>query len=242
MNFFSNILLLLLVAVLGASGYYYLAEVQPLQKASKDLQMKNQELIFQMEQLGRRNDSLSDELEKRVLELSEEKNQEIDRLKETYGDLLSSMKSQIERGEVTITRLADRLNVKIVDAIIFPSGKAELTLEGKKVLQKVGDIIGKAEGKHVKVAGHTDNVPIHPNLSREFASNWELSTARATNVVRFLSEAAGIDPGNLEAAGFASYQPAATNRTRRGRAQNRRIEILLTPKATRTKSNAAKNK
>lgn len=87
----------------------------------------------------------------------------------------------------------------------------------------------QAKEKRIKVEGHTDNVPIHPNLKGQFDSNWELSIARATNVVRFLVEEVGLNAGIIEASGFGEHRPTSTNKTRGGRAKNRRIEIRLLP-------------
>jgi chemotaxis protein MotB len=93
----------------------------------------------------------------------------------------------------------------------------------------VGNVLKNTENKIVRVEGHTDNVPISPALAGKFRSNWELSTARATNVVRFLQEKVGIDPARLEAVGLSEFHPVAANATPEGRSQNRRIEIALLP-------------
>jgi chemotaxis protein MotB len=217
------------ILLLGFGGYYYLSEIAPLKTAQEELQQKNQELQYQLEQLEQKNRELSSQLEEKLKELSQEKEQEISKLKTTYEDLILEMKEQVEKGEITITQLADQLKVNIVDRILFPSGQAEISPAGLKVLERVGKILKENSDKLIRVEGHTDNVPIHPNLQKDYPTNWELSTARATNVVRFLQEKVGIDARNLEAAGLAEYRPIATNATPKGRAQNRRIEILLLP-------------
>jgi chemotaxis protein MotB len=117
----------------------------------------------------------------------------------------------------------------MIDKILFPSGEAEITSEGIAVLERVGKILKNTEGKMIRVEGHTDNVPIHPNLQDKFPTNWELSTARATNVVRFLEETVGINGVRLHAVGMSEYHPVASNATAAGRSQNRRIEINLLP-------------
>jgi len=231
MNTFATFLLILLVLVLGFAGYFYLDEIVPLRVAVQESTDQNQELRFQLQQMEQRNATLSQQLEERVRKISTEKNDEINRLKSTYEELIGGLQKEVEQGEVTITQLADRLQVNIVDRIIFPSGKAEVTLPGQKILRQVGNILKQVTDRRIRVEGHTDNVPIHPKLQAEFATNWELSVARATNVVRFLQEQVGIDPGKLEIAGLGQYQPVATNNTRNGRRQNRRIEILLLPDA-----------
>ena len=80
---------------------------------------------------------------------------------------------------------------------------------------------------NIRVEGHTDNVPIGPNLKSEYPTNWELASARAVNVVRFLQEKAGIDPRRLSAVAFAQYRPVASNKTEAGKQRNRRVEIVL---------------
>src|SRR5205814_823735 len=81
----------------------------------------------------------------------------------------------------------------------------------------------------IEVCGHADNQPVESERKQQFPSNWELSTARATNVVRFLQEQVGIKPRRLKASGYGSSRPIASNATANGRAKNRRIEILLAP-------------
>lgn len=84
--------------------------------------------------------------------------------------------------------------------------------------------------KQIRIEGHTDNVPIGVKLREKFPTNWELSTARATNVVRFFIERGGVNRERLEAVGFADTRPVASNDTEDGRTDNRRIEILLYPR------------
>ena len=117
----------------------------------------------------------------------------------------------------------------MVDKILFPSGEAEITPEGLEILERVGNVLKNTQDKMIRVEGHTDNVPIHPNLQDKFPTNWELSTTRATNVVRFLQERVGIKGVLLHAVGLSEYHPVASNSTSAGRSQNRRIEINLLP-------------
>lgn len=182
-----------------------------------------------MESLKARIAEVSNQYESKLAEISQEKEAEINRLRETQDKLLEEMKDEIEQKQVEITQLADRLSVSMVDKILFPSGKAEITPEGLKVLERVGNIINKIEDKVIRVEGHTDNVPIHPRLQDEFPSNWELSAARATHVVKFLQEKVGIAPEKLQAVGLSEFHPVASNKTKAGRSKNRRIEIALLP-------------
>jgi len=150
-------------------------------------------------------------------------------IKNTYDELVGKMESEIARGEVTISELQGKLTVNLVESILFDSGKADVKQAGLAVLKRVGDILKKEVDKEVRVEGYTDNVPISPRLQQTFPSNWELSTARATNVVHFLQEQVGIPGDRISACGFGPFRPLADNATAAGRAQNRRIQIVLVP-------------
>jgi len=117
---------------------------------------------------------------------------------------------------------AGSISFRISDEILFPSGEAELTDEGLDVLGQLVPVL-QASPHRITVEGHTDNVPI---ATERFPSNWELSTGRATRVVRFL-QAQGIDAPRLQATGLAETRPIADNATPEGRAQNRRVELVL---------------
>lgn len=229
MNTSSTVLSILIILLLGLAGYYYLDQVRPMQASLDDLQRKKEELQFRVEQLQSQNVELTKRLETQVSALSSEKEEEIAKLQDTYDELLSELEEQMKKGEVTITKLADQLKVNILDRVLFPSGEAGITPDGIRILTKVGGILRQVQDKRIRIEGHTDNVPIHSNLQDDFPTNWELSVARATNVVRFLTEEMHVDPQLLEATGFGEYQPIATNKTPKGRAQNRRIEIVLLP-------------
>ena len=161
--------------------------------------------------------------------LTEIKNKEIERLKGTYDSLVQELQEEIKKGEIKVTQVLDRLSVNMVEQILFDSGSADIKPEGLKVLERVGGILKKVTDKQIRVEGHTDNVPIGGRLIDKFPTNWELSVARATNVVKFLSEKVGVDPRFLSAAGYSMYRPVASNDTKESRAQNRRIEITLLP-------------
>jgi chemotaxis protein MotB len=117
----------------------------------------------------------------------------------------------------------------MVDKVLFESGEAVITKRGEEVLSRVGSVLARIEERQIQVSGHTDDSPISSRLVGTFPTNWELSTARATNVVRFLQEKAGVPAARLVAAGYGPFHPIASNATPSGRARNRRIEILLTP-------------
>lgn len=162
-------------------------------------------------------------------EVSGEKEKELAAVKNAYENLMTEMKEEVEKGEIKITQAVDRLSVNLVEKILFDSGKAEIKPEGLKVLSRVGTILKGITDKQIRIEGHTDNVRIGARIKEKYPTNWELSTARATNVVRYLQDKVGIDPKLLSAAGYSQYKPIAGNDTAEGRAQNRRMEIVLMP-------------
>jgi chemotaxis protein MotB len=159
----------------------------------------------------------------------QEKEKSIAEMKKTYNSLVGEMNEEIKKGEITITQLKDKLSVNMVEKILFDSGSAEIKKDGKKVIDRVAEILVKVTDKQIRVEGYTDNVPISSRLASKFPTNWELSTARATTVARYLQDK-GIDPKLLSAAGYSEYRPVAANDSDEGRARNRRIEISLIPK------------
>jgi chemotaxis protein MotB len=143
-----------------------------------------------------------------------------------YDTLVADLSQELKKGELQVRRYKDMLTVEVAEQLFFDSGRAALKDSGKAVLKKVADALKSYEDKAIRVVGHTDNVPIAKSLQQRFPSNWELSSARATTVVRFLQEA-GIEPKRLVATGRAEYAPIAPNDSEAGRQKNRRIEITL---------------
>ena len=158
------------------------------------------------------------------------KDAEILRLTQTQRDLTESLKAEIEKGNIKIQQVRDRLTINMVDKILFDSGRTDIKPRGLDVLKQVGKVLKTVNDKQIRIEGHTDNVPIRGKLQARYPTNWELSTARATKVVRYLIQHGGLDPSNLIAVGHAETKPVASNSSEEGRAQNRRIEIVLFPK------------
>jgi flagellar motor protein MotB len=154
---------------------------------------------------------------------------DLEREKEMVGQRAKSledeMRSDLESKDVTISNLQGRLTVNILDRVMFNSGEAVVKPDGEVVLRKVAALLAGHPELKIHVIGHTDNVPIRGR----FASNWELSTARALAAVHFLTEKAGVDPRRVGAVGYGEYRPLADNSTAEGRARNRRIAITILP-------------
>ena len=199
-----------------------------LDETQTELQAKVATLETTNGQLLKDLESSKGELQKRVADLVKEKQDvekekalEVEKLKGTYDSLVTDMKKEIQQGSIQITQLQNKLSVSLVDRIVF---------NGKQVLKKVANILKKVKDKQIRIEGHTDNIPIGGSLKEKFPSNWELSTARATTVARYLQDAGGVNPEYLYAAGYGPYHPVADNATAEGRSKNRRIEIALVPR------------
>ncbi|HWP44000.1 MAG TPA: flagellar motor protein MotB [Blastocatellia bacterium] len=129
------------------------------------------------------------------------------------------------RKDVTITEDGNLQRYTFADRVLFDSGQARLKSSGEEILEAIGRMFRSQVGSFskIQIEGHTDDQPIRVG----FASNWELSSARATSVVRFLQDRSGIDPQLLSATGYSQYHPVEANDSDEGRSRNRRIEILV---------------
>src|SRR5207245_7551658 len=127
-----------------------------------------------------------------------------------YDALVRNLTEEVKKGELQVRQYKDMLTVDVAEQLFFDSGRANLKDTGKAVLKKVGEALKAYEDKVIRIVGHTDNVPISKAAQKVFPSNWELSVARATTVVRYLQEV-GIPPERMVASGRAEYQPIAVN-------------------------------
>lgn len=229
----AGVVILAIFALISAAvaGYFFYLSRLARQELTA-LNNEKIELTARVQSLTANVAELSKQLADTLARSSQEKEAEIQRLNSAHEALVQELQAEIDNKEIQITQLADRLSVSMVDKILFPSGEADISPAGLKILGRVGNIIKNVQDKIIRVEGHTDNVPIHPRLQKQFPTNWELSTARANNVVRFLQEKVGMDPSRLQAVGLSEYHPLASNETVAGRSQNRRIEIALLPMAT----------
>src|ERR1700704_4325767 len=207
-------------------------EIGALQKQRGGLQDQVQALQAQRSGLEQQKTSLEQQqadLRKQVDALEQQKAQLLTASQQTlsqYDSLVRNLTEEVKKGELQVRQYKDMLTVDVAEQLFFDSGRSNLKDTGKAVLKKVGEALKGYEDKVIRIVGHTDNVPIKTKV---FPSNWELSVARATTVVRYLQEV-GIPPERMIASGRAEYQPVAENDTPDGRKKNRRIEITLIDK------------
>ncbi|RPH79446.1 MAG: hypothetical protein EHM80_07860 [Nitrospiraceae bacterium] len=200
-------------------------EIARLRKQVSEIEANAARIAKEREQLLQEQSHLAATLEQERLA----KEEEIKRLTRTQEELSKSLQDEISKGNITIQQVRDRLTINMVDRVLFDSGQAQVKPAGVKVLKQVSDILKTVTDKQIRIEGHTDNVPISSKLQDRFKTNWELSTARATTVVRYLINQGSVDPRYLSAVGYADTQPRTSNDSEEGRASNRRIEIVLYP-------------
>jgi chemotaxis protein MotB len=225
-------------------------EIAALQQEKASLEQKKSSLDQQNAELKQQVSSLDQQkstLEKQKAELEQEKaaaQQQVGSLEQQkaallassqqrqqqYEELVQGLSKEVEKGQLQVRQYQNMLAVDLAEQIFFDSGRASLKAGGKEVLKKVAGALKGYENKIIRVVGHTDNVPVAKSLQAVFPSNWELSVARATNVVRFL-QVSGIPPERMVPSGRAEFDPVAPNDTPEGRQKNRRIEIMLIDKS-----------
>lgn len=209
---------------------------EALEQEQAELKRQQAELTQQVEALEQQKAELLEanrqsraELEDQIAGLEQQKQQLLASSQATesqYNALVRNLTEELEQGQLQVRRYQNMLTVDVAEQLFFDSGAASLKASGKDVLQKVAESLKGYEDKMIRVIGHTDNVPIAKAHQKVYPSNWELSVARATTVVRYLQDL-GIPPQRLVASGRAQYAPVADNDTADGRRKNRRIEITL---------------
>ena len=130
---------------------------------------------------------------------------------------------------IVLQKAKDKTLITLPDAILFPSGTDMLTGQGMDTLNAISSVLEGYPNRPICVEGHTDNVPIGPTIQDKFATNWELSTARAIRVMNYMAAHLKLDESLMAVKGYGPYKPVADNDTPEGRAQNRRVIILISP-------------
>ncbi len=200
---------------------------------------KNRELLAQLESKQKalateqdRLNKLKAELEansKRLNELEAyiaAKDASMKKLKETLSKALNAFEGK----GLTVEQKNGKVYVSMENKLLFQTGSWAVGTEGRKAVVEVGKVLAQNPDISVLIEGHTDNDKILGNIGGGIESNWDLSTKRATAIVNILAENSGIQKKNLTAAGRGEFAPIMSNDTSEGKAKNRRIEIILTPK------------
>lgn len=195
--------------------------------ASKQLREDNAALKDEIARLGQLVNDYSDELVL-VKSLSEEEQMAVrSEMEDMRQGLRKELEFHISKNEALVQKVQDLTVLDIGELSLFRSGQADLTPEGVGIMKRFSNILQRYPGYHVRVEGHTDNVPIGAKLKAQYPSNWELSTSRATSVVRYMIYGLKFPPERLSAVGYAQYRPIRDNATEKGRAQNRRVRMVV---------------
>lgn len=194
---------------------------ETIEKERNDLTQRVTSLQAEVDELKR----LKEEAAKATAEAAQVKERAAAVEKER-DEIRGELQKFIDIGGVGVDATPDGIMITMRDAILFDSGKSDLKSGSDEILTKISEILVKQKARDIRVAGHTDNAPIH---SAAFPSNWELSSARAISVLNKLAEVSKIPPQKFVAMGFGEYRPVAPNTTPEGKARNRRVEIYLVP-------------
>lgn len=165
---------------------------------------------------------------KAELELLRKQRAETAKRLAAFKDITAKFRRMIDSGKLDVEVRNGRMVVKLPAGVLFPSGRADLSREGELALMEVAVILRGFPRRRFMIVGHTDNRALEASTKSKYKDNWDLSTARAVRVTRFMMEAK-LKPQNLLAAGHAQYDPVSANTTSKGRQNNRRIEIVLLP-------------
>jgi chemotaxis protein MotB len=191
------------------------------------LDAENGALKQRLTALGQDMSSMTADLSaaKKRMEEMKRAQEQAEKRAQQFRDMVAKFKSMIDAGKLQVEIRNGLMLVKLPDNILFDPGKTALKAAGQEAIKQVAQVLATIEGRKFQVTGHTDNVPIK---SGKFKSNWELSTARAVEVLKFMASN-GMSEDRLSAAGYADTLPVANNDSDDGRRQNRRIEIVVVP-------------
>jgi chemotaxis protein MotB len=215
------------VAELEACKQDRQATTEKLTKQNAECNSKLSDMTQLARSLGAKTEKLAEEkgdLNKRLEEV--ERQREIERARAAvYQGLLDKLKGMIDAGQLQVNIRNGKMVVRLPDNVLFDPGKTDIKPAGKKALEQLTQVLKAIPDRQFQVSGHTDNTPIKTG---KFRSNWDLSTARAVEVLNFMIKS-GMEPNRLSAAGYGEYDPIAANDTPANKAQNRRIEIVIVP-------------
>lgn len=181
-----------------------------LQDASSKLNLSQQQIADQQRRL------------EQLQSLIDQQKKNTEALRNKINDALVGFNSN----ELTVSTKNGKVYVSLQENLLFPSGSAVVNPKGREALSKLASVLNVNPDINVNIEGHTDSIPI----KGKYADNWELSTGRATAIVRILTDTYKVDAARVIASGHSKYDPVDTNLSTQGRAKNRRTEIILEPK------------
>lgn len=210
-------------------------EVVRLRDQVANLQKDNARLIAQIDEALKKYSEASGQanLSQKQLEAEQKRLLELRRLLQQQGEAVENLRKKMadalvgfNSNELSVFTKNGRVYVSMQESLLFPSGSAVVNEKGKAALQTVAQALNNNPDINVVVEGHTDSIPIR----KTYEDNWALSVARATSIVRLLTNTYAVDPTRVTASGRSYFEPVDSNSTPEGRQRNRRTEIILAPK------------
>lgn len=204
---------------------------QEIDKLSKEISSLNQERVklindasYKQSQLTKSGQELLNQRKKleQLQALMDQQKKAIEEIRKKMADALTGFKSN----ELTVSTKNGKVYVSLQENLLFPSGSAVVNPKGKEALAKLAEVLNVNPEITVDIEGHTDSIPIRG----KYQDNWDLSLARAASIVRILTIDYKVAPERVIASGHSQFEPVQTNSTAEGRAQNRRTDIILSPK------------
>jgi len=197
------------------------ASLEEVEAKQSEMKTQREKMLAERERLLKEQNELMAELVqvRKLKEAAEKRNAE-------FKKIMSKLKNMIDAGKLSVVFRKGRMIVSLSSDILFPSGRTNLTDDGKDAIAELCETLKTLEGRSFLVVGHSDSSPIK---TKRFPSNWELSSQRAIEVTRLMVEN-GVKPEMLSAAGQAEFDPIAENDTAENKEKNRRVEIVFMPK------------
>jgi len=199
------------------------SKIAELQATQADLEQKLEEADGNLQMYESKHGSLEERLKSTKGELEELRKARAETKKRLaqFRDIASKFASMVESGKLAVKIRDGKMVIELTSNVLFDSGSTKIKDDGQAALTELAAVLQQIQNREFLVAGHTDDVG-------QEAANWVLSTNRAVEVVKYL-QGAGVDPTRLAAAGYGEYAPIESNETAEGKAQNRRIEVIMMP-------------
>jgi chemotaxis protein MotB len=215
------------IAALATQGKSLEAALASEKEKVDDSNLRIARLMAEMASASKDKNKLQSSIEEMTIAISdlEKRRAAAEARVNEFKSLLAKFKSLIDAGKLKVRIVDGRMVVVLATDILFGSGSANLSKDGKLALAEVAQVLASIEKRSFQVEGHTDNVPI---ATAQYPSNWELASARAINVLKSMVES-GLPTGRVSAASFGDSRPSVGNDSVEGKAQNRRIEIIIVP-------------
>ena len=210
-------------------------EIVRLKGQVENLQKDNARMIGQIDEAMKKYSDASGQanLTQKQLEAEQKRLLDLRKLLQQQGEAVENLRKKMAEAltgfnsnELTVFTKNGRVYVSLQESLLFPSGSAVVNQKGKDALGTLAQVLNNNQDINVVVEGHTDSIPI----KKAFEDNWALSVARATSIVRLLTNTYAVDPTRVTASGRSYFEPVESNSTPEGRQKNRRTEIILAPK------------